>query len=128
MGSTHKGKNCWYEQFCFLYGFDLKGRGWGGLKKVKLVHLKAPINLKETLRSPNIYMIMQFQTNAREAAELEQERIKERALELKQLRQDQLERARVRHNVALEKELLKYVSYTVKLNYASHRSGFKLVI
>ena len=58
-------------------------------------------------------MTMKFQTNAREAAELEQERIKERALELKQLRQDQLERARVRHNIALEKELLKYVSYTL---------------
>ncbi|WAR28283.1 CE295-like protein [Mya arenaria] len=50
----------------------------------------------------------QEQSNAREAADLEQERIQERALELKRLRQDQLERARLRHNAALEKELLKH--------------------
>ena len=67
----------------------------------------------------------QFQTNAREAAELEEERIKERSLELKRLRQDQLERARLRHNVALEKELLKYVSMVAQMDHGIG-SNFKI--
>ena len=50
-----------------------------------------------------------FQVDARATADLEAERIETRALELRRLRQDQLERARLRHNAALEKELLKHV-------------------
>lgn len=53
-----------------------------------------------------------LQMNAREAADLEQERIRERALELKRLQEDQRERARLRHNEALKKELLKHVRGT----------------
>jgi hypothetical protein len=52
---------------------------------------------------------------------VEAERIQERALELKRLRQDQLERARLRHNAALEKELLKHVSISyISVNKANH--------
>ncbi|KAK3605765.1 hypothetical protein CHS0354_033968 [Potamilus streckersoni] len=49
----------------------------------------------------------QTEMDAKQAALEEEERIQERDRERKRLSQDQLERARVRHNMALEKELLR---------------------
>lgn len=52
-----------------------------------------------------------FQENARLAAEEEQEKIQLEQLELKRLHNDRMARARVRHQHALQKEMLKHVSY-----------------
>ena len=59
-------------------------------------------------------MLISLQENAKQAAEEEQLRIKDMDREMIRLRHDRQTRAVVRHNAALEKELLSHVSNDVE--------------